>query len=474
MQGQLRQLLQTIDDLVPESYVVGGAIRDRLLGLHPIVDLDVAVLGDGLDVAGKVCSRSGTAHTLVPLHAQHGVARIVLHGREPTIVDISRMKGDSIKEDLAKRDFTINAIAVALRDFIDTGLDRMIDPRDGAGDLRRKSIRACSSTAFLDDPLRILRAFRFSALLDFQITADTLAMIPPQMDGLLAVAGERVRDEFVAILAAEASFATLKAMDSMGILELLFPELTPCKGCAQNVYHHLDVWDHSLETVRLLERKINQGVDCFGEFYEIVEEYLKGEPVIGRSRKALLKFAALFHDSGKPRTRFVDAEGRIRFFGHEKISADIVEKVARRWRFAARETRTIANWVSGHMRAMIFTGETVSNRAVRRLHKEFGGDVTGLLVLFLADLGASRGPARAPRSQEKACNAVRSGLQACADLDRNPFVPLLKGRDLMKLFGLEPGPRLGEILKQIQDLQITGDITTRDEAVRAAEEILRH
>ncbi len=472
MNTRVRHLLHVISELVPQSYIVGGAIRDRLLGMSPRIDLDVAVKGDGLEVAGLAHSRSGVAATVVPLHPTHGVARIVLQDEESAVVDISPLKGESIAEDLTRRDFSINAIAVALSDYLETGLDRMIDPCEGFRDLQSKIVRVCSSRAFLDDPLRVLRAFRFSALLGFAIHPHTLDLISQQMQGLLTVAGERVRDELMGILGTEASVATLKHMDAVGILGLLFPELTPMKGCLQNEYHHLDVWDHSLETVQILEIMFRSSPLCFGDLLEKVCEDLNESLVPGRSRKALIKLAALFHDSGKPKARFIDAEGRVRFFGHERFSAEIFEKAGSRLKLSTREMRTIGEWISGHMRSMIFTGDAVSARAVGRLCRHYGRDVQGLLVLFLADLAASRGPARPPESQERACDAVKNGLQICADLERTPFVPFLKGRDLMKLFGLEPGPQIGVILKQLEDLQSSGDISTREEAILEARKIL--
>jgi poly(A) polymerase len=472
MNDGLRQLLQVISDLVPRSYVVGGAIRDRLLGLRPRVDLDVAVKGNGLEIAELAHFHSGVAATVVPLHPTHGVARIVLRDEHPAIIDISPLKGESIEEDLTRRDFTINAMAVALNDYLETDLERMIDPCGGLLDLQKRIVNVCSSRAFLDDPLRVLRAFRFSALLGFEIGSDTLTLISQHMQGLAGVAGERVRDELVGILETDASFATLKGMDAIGILELLFPELRPMKGCLQNEYHHLDVWDHSLETIRILETMFHRSPPCFGDLHDSVEGYLNESLVPCRPRRALLKLAALFHDSGKPQARFVDAQRRVRFFGHERYSTEIFEKAGGRLRLAAREMRTIVEWISGHMRSMIFTGDTVSTRAVGRLCRQYGREVQGLLVLFLADLAASRGPARPPGSQERACEAVKDGLQICADLEKTPFVPLLKGRDLMTLFGLEPGPQLGTILKQLADLQSSGDINTREEAISEARKIL--
>jgi len=472
--ARVEAVLHGLISLGIESYLIGGAVRDFMLGKSLSPDLDLAVKGDGIQAARNVIETARQRATVIPLDATHGTSRVVLHGSPPVTLDFSPFKGDTICDDLRKRDFTINALALSTRDIF-AGISRsdVIDPTGGLGDLAEKRVRACSGDAFLDDPLRIVRAFRFSASLGFEISPDTLAMIPPSLKGLSAISIERIRDELVAILSCERSEPALAAMDTAGVVDAIFPEFRAMKGCPQNYYHHLDVWAHTLETVRNLESLLKGDLDRFGAFAGTVYSYVNEEPVKGRPRRWLLKMAALFHDAGKPASLSVDPDGRIRFFGHEKISTAIFETSGARLKLASREIRTVAEWISGHMRPGILTADSVSRRAVLKLRRRFERDLIGLLLLFLADLEATRGPARHPGQQARAWSGVLTALEFCAELEHQPRERLLSGRDLIDEFGLKEGPYLGMILARLAELQDAGDVTTRSEAVSEVKEILR-
>jgi poly(A) polymerase len=467
-----KEILRIIKELAPESYLVGGAVRDYLMGRSRGADLDVAVKGNGLEIARGVVDRTGHRATLVPLDSKRFTGRVALRSNGVVTIDVSALKGETIYDDLRKRDFTINSVAIALDDFVKSGLKRVVDPLGGQVDLQDRIVKASSDHAFQDDPLRILRAFRFAAALDFRISADTLDLIPASLPGLQDVSPERVRDELIALLAADTCFPALRSMDAAGVFDLLFPELVLMKGCSQNKYHHLDVWDHSLETVRCLEAHVALRFPCFDSLIPFIDRYLGEQPVTGRPRIALLKLAALFHDAGKPQTRFVDAEGRVRFFGHEKVSEKIFSQAGARLKLATREMTIIKEWILGHMRPMVLNEQSISKRAVHRLYRKFRRDIFGLLLLHLADLAASRGSARTPEAEEIACNSVSRALEICSELEKAPPTPLLRGRDLMSFFGLDPGPQLGRILNHLAELQADGEIASTEEAIAAVRKYL--
>ncbi len=469
---RVREILTAIAELAPQAYVVGGAVRDCLIGQMDRKDLDLSVEGDGFEIARQVATRSGRTATFVALDSTHGTGRIVLHGDPPVSVDVTSFRASTLAEDLRRRDFTINAMAVGIQDFLLGRLNRIFDPTGGWLDLQGKTIRACSKNSFQDDPVRILRAFRFMAGLGFEIGEETLKMLPYALSALPSAAPERIRDELIATLAAEASFPALKEMDAWGVFDVLFPELRSMKGCGQNDYHHLDVWDHSLETVHQMEDLLANMEQQFGPLSDQINAYAREEPVKDRPRIALLKLAAIFHDAGKPETRFVDSKGRVRFFGHEKISQRIFDEVGWRLKLAVREIATIGEMIGGHMRPTIFTGKEVSRRAIHRMHSRFHRNVIGLLLLFLADLGASRGPARRPEAYGQAWNQVLRALAMSLEAEAAPLIPLLNGRDVMGQLPISPGPHLGKLLKKLRELQATGEITTREEALEAARRIL--
>lgn len=464
---EVRAMLQLVAEMATESYVVGGAIRDRLLDVSSTMDLDLSVQGNGFEIARRVAAALGRGASFVPLDEERGTGRVVLKSEDITTLDISSFKGRDIYEDLKHRDFTINAIGVKVCNLLETGLTHMVDPHGGVSDIRDRRVRACSARTFLDDPIRILRAFRFGASLGFQISERTLAMIPPCLGALTEQSPERIRDEFLASLCTDSAASVLKEMDRQNVLDTLFPEVLPMKGCRQNDYHHLDVWDHTLETVEQLESILRSAPNAFGDSLSYLQAYLTDEPVPGRSRVALLKLAALFHDSGKPRCATVDDTARIRFFGHEKVSLEIFRGVGHRLRLAKRELRIVGNWIVGHMRTMVLLHEMLSKRAVLRLFNTFDEDVLGLLLLFLADLGASKGSARRRGKEELAQQRVREVLGLYLSR-KPPRKPLVNGRDLMRAFGIAPGPYLGSLLRHLSDLRECGDLCTREQAFEAA------
>lgn len=468
---QLRAVLTAIHDLEPESFLVGGVIRDALLGRFRGPDVDVAVKADGYQVARTIAA-AGPGLTFVPLDPKHGTGRLVVKKPHGATIDISSFKGRDIVEDLWRRDFTINAMAVKIDDFLAAGLSPIVDPTGGLPDVNARVVKACSSEAFRDDPLRILRTFRFQAVLGFEVAPQTLDLIPLSVSALPAIAGERVREEVIAILTTARAHGALTSMDRHGVLDILFPELTPMKGAEQNVYHHLDVWRHTLETVRELEVLLDNRSAYFGEFGPQVESYSEQELVQGRPLKALLKLAAVFHDAGKPHCMKRDPDGRIRFFGHEKASRDIFEAAVERTKLATREVRMIGEWIEGHMRLMIPDGETVSRRALMRIRRRFGSHAIGLMVLFLADLAASRGPARPPEAFTHAFRQVCVALEFLLASPEPPPRPLLNGTDLIHVLGIAPGPFLGALLARLRELQDTGEITTPEQAVTAARQFL--
>lgn len=464
--------LRLIDKRSSEAYLVGGVIRDALMGRAERRDFDLAVAEDGYELAQTVAGEIDAAATFVPLDRDHGAGRIVLTADRPVTLDISRFRESTIEGDLRARDFSINAIAVRLGDFLDHGLSPLVDPCDGRSDIASRTIRMCGPASFGDDPLRIIRAFRFSANLGFSITRETLEAVAGNVSGLERIAPERIRDEFMAILNAEESYPALFEMDRVGAIDTLFPELTACKGVEQNPYHHLDVWGHTLEATRWVDRILTAPADYFSARATIIESYADEEIVAGRSRRALLKLAALFHDCGKPAGRTVDKTGRARFIGHEKVSRALFQEVGERLRAARREIGLVGDWIGGHMRSSIFLDGEPGKRAMARLYRAFGREVIGLLILFLADLQATQGPERSPDDLPLALRRVNAMLDFCFEAEEEPPRPLLTGTDLLEEFDLSSGPLIGRVLEHLWELQAEGTLHTREDAIAEARRYL--
>ncbi len=262
-------------------------------------------------------------------------------------------------------------------------------------------------------------------------------------------------------------------MKSDDVLDAVFPEMIPARGCEQNDYHHLDVFDHSLETLRCLETVFADLPETLQPFEERIVGYLDSEIVKGRPRKALLKLAALFHDLGKPSCLTIDSTGRRRFSGHEVVSEEMAMRIADRLRMSRREQKLVGQWVRGHMRGALLSTSPLPPRGVRRLCREFGEDVIGLLLLIIADRAATRGP-RAKKSEAKAIKAGAATVLECFFQSiEAPLPVLITGRDLMGLFGMDQGPEMGRILQIVRELQEEGTVTNRDEALSEVNKLLR-
>ncbi len=469
----LNSILLVILDIDPGTFVVGGAVRDHFLGKHYTNDLDLVVATNGFEVAEKIVSSFGDGVTHVPLHIVTGTSRLVIRQHAHFYIDICSLQGADIYEDLARRDFTINAMALPLRDFLHSKFANLIDPAGGLSDLSQRLIRACSESCFKDDPLRILRAYRFAALLSFRISSDTRMLMKPTVPKLPEVSAERLREEIFLILSQDNSFDTVDMLQADKVLDQIFPELIASRGCAQNDYHHLDVFDHALETLRCLETMFIDLPEPIHPFKDRIDQYLESEVVKGRPRMALLKLAALFHDVGKPHSLTIDSSGRRRFLGHEKTSQELVKQISHRLRLSRREQDILSRWVGGHMRGSLLALSTLPPRGVRRLCREFDTDIIGLLLLIIADRAATRGP----QADESELLAMEVGAAQVLDYyfqSKETKIPfLLNGHDLINLFGMTQGPEIGKVLRIVRELQEDGLIDSRETAIDKVRTLLK-
>ncbi|MGA8831118.1 MAG: HD domain-containing protein [Desulfomonilaceae bacterium] len=468
-----QEILRISLSLCDESYLVGGCIRDTLVGNHQISDLDIAVEGDGFQIAREVADKLTVKASFVALDKDRRTGRIVVSQTPQVTVDISSFKGPTITQDLYHRDFTINSIAVHLWDVMNGRVcEAIIDPLHGREDLERKTIRMSSPNAFIEDPLRMLRAFRFSSQLGFEICPETSIGIRKSATLIQNISGERVRDELEIVFRSNRSAKIIEQMEESSLLWEILPELKPSRGFEQNAFHHLDVWGHTIEALENLETIIDNLPSFFGPLSEKTLDYIYEQPVTGRPRQWLLKLAILFHDSGKPFSLRVDEKGKRRFIGHEKVSKSLFLSAGTRMKLASRELSEVSSWIEGHMRPSMLTLENPSQRVIVRLFHRFGTHFIGLIILFLADLFAAKGPARDLADLPRAKNGARKAIELVLKEEEDPIIPLLDGFDLMSEFGLEQGPHLGSIIRWLVTEQSLGLAQNRDQAREAVRRYL--
>jgi poly(A) polymerase len=459
----LTEALARLGQEWPEIYVTGGAVRDWLRGERP-GDLDLTLAGDGLAAARSFAAATGGAFVL--LDADEGVARVVTQGLS---VDFSRFREDStdINADLHRRDFSINAMAVAIDPTTGTlaAPYRIIDPLDGAGDLARGVVRAPAAAVFDNDPLRLLRAFRFVATLDLELDGQTAGWIRARTATITKPAPERLSHELELIMASPRAAGAITAMSEAGLLAGIFPELFQGAGMAQPASHHLDVLDHNLAALAAMEELLRNPIAFFPAPAAELADYLQRP-----GRRELLKWAALFHDLGKPATLAVRDDGRATFYNHDLVGAKSFVGLAQRLRWGRERSAIVARLIELHMypfhlnNALQKTG--ITPRACLRLVKAAGDELPGLFLLAMADSLAAQGPLK-PVGMEASLVRLQQQVAAVYAESLRPVLQgpkLIDGGDLKSL-GLTPGPIFREILDGIELARVEGEVSSREEAL---------
>lgn len=456
------------------AYLVGGCVRDWLLG-RATNDLDIALDGDPLSLGRSLAMELGG--TFVILDQVNPTARVILPG--PSHIDLTQLRGGSILSDLARRDFTINALALPLTSEplnVQT-LEGLIDPFHGREDLQAGIIRAVDEASFLDDPLRLLRAIRFAAEFRFHIDPDTQAQIRRHAQSITVPAPERVRDELARILAASDAAGHLRLLDRLGLLAGLLPEVTALKGVTQPPEHYWDVYEHSLQTVAALEDNVQRLNAETSERADVpqalcpwaaVKRYLHMSiPPGGHKRLTMLKFAALLHDVAKPRCKTLEPNGRIRFIGHEKEGAQLARGILQRLRFSSREASMVEIIIRHHMRPAQLMETPLTRRAIYRYFRDTGHEAISILFLSLADHRATGGPALDLSDWLRHLDFTWHMLLAYYQEPQRVVAPprLLTGYDVMTTLGIGPGKQVGMFLEEIREAQAAGQISTKDEAL---------
>ena len=491
-------LLDQIRPALPENlpiYLVGGAVRDALLN-RPTHDLDFVLDGDGIQIGRRV------ANTLqvpfFPLDEERGTGRVVLPypGEDPTrtgeryFLDFASFRGPDLESDLRARDFTINALAVDVH-----APDKLLDPLGGAADLLAKRLRTCSSTSLQDDPLRVLRAVRMATTFSLRISPETRQLMREAVNGLDHISPERKRDEILRILGGNQIATALRTLDVIGALPRVFPELPALKGITQSPPHVDDVWNHTLQTIQNLEKvlevigspehdpdaaaslTLGLVVLRLGRYRQQIHAHLQKPVAPDRPWQALLFLAALYHDTGKPETRTVDEDGRIRFFGHDRAGTDLFSRRAHALHLSNPEIIRLKNIVRHHMRPHLLAqvDKLPTRRAVYRFFRDTGDAGVDICLLALADVLGTYGTTLPQDTWNHYLDVIRELLEAWWEMPEERVSPpaLLNGHDLIETFKLPPGPQIGQLLEMVREAQADGQLEDRVQALEWIENYLR-
>jgi poly(A) polymerase len=472
----LRELLTLIASITNRyqyrAYLVGGFIRDWMLD-RETSDIDFTINGDVYPVAEELAQSVGG--TVVLLDNVNKIARVV------AVIDKRKWQCDfgafyqGIEEDLHRRDFTIDAMAIDLNDFVNNCF-RIIDPFKGQEDIVRRQVKSVTEEVFKDDPARLLRAVRIAAELGFIIESATENLMRTFSDLTKYVAGERLRSELVRLLNSRFAGHWLQYLDRLNILTELIPELRLMKNIEQPKEHYWDVFEHSVQTVNAVEFILGEGdwnystskvLESFPVIKDI-EAHLGMEVSSDSNRKVLLKLGCLLHDVAKPQTKNTDKDGRIRFIGHGREGANTAAEILNRLRFSNKETKTVKNLVSYHLRPvqMANTGCMPTGRAVYRFFRDAGDDSMDILYLAFADYLAARGPNLDVEEWKQHCFLVEHILKVHHNQEYVTLpVKLIDGNDVMEVLSLTSGPLVGKLLTLVREAQAVGEVQTREEAI---------
>jgi tRNA nucleotidyltransferase/poly(A) polymerase len=446
-----------------EAWIVGGAVRDRLLG-RGTTDLDISLPVDPEDAARALARATGGA--AFRLSGEFGAWRVVGPGHA-WHVDLVVLREGNIDADLAARDFTINAMAEPL------GGGDLLDPHGGRADLDARRLRMVAPGALDDDPLRALRAVRIAIAVDLTIEPDTAAAIGRAAPGLERVAPERVFGELKQVVASPSVRTGLQLMDAHGITAQVLPELLALRGVEQNEYHHLDVHDHTLEVldqVAAIER--DPLAAGFGEHAEAVGALLRAPLADELTHGTAMRFAALLHDAAKPWTQTRRGDGRLGFPGHDREGAEIARTVLRRLRASEKLVGHVAALCLHHLRlGFLVHQQPLDRREIWRYLEATDPWTPEITIFTVADRLATRGRNAEPAIAahvELARELLGPAFERRAQ-GRRP--PLVRGDELARELGIPRGPRLGELLRRLEEDRYAGAIATREDALRRAREL---
>jgi poly(A) polymerase len=446
-----------------EAWIVGGAVRDRLLG-RATTDLDLAVPDDPRQAARGLARATGGA--AFQLSGAFGAWRVVGPGHA-WHVDLVPLREGSIEGDLAARDFTINAMAEPLAG------GELLDPHGGQADLDARRLRMVGPAALAEDPLRALRAVRLAVELDLTIEPATAAAVGRAAPGLERVAAERVFGELKQVVASDAVRTGLQLMDAHGLTAQVLPELLALRGVEQNEFHHLDVHDHTLEVLdQVVAIQRDPLAAGFGEHAEAVGALLR-EPLADElTRGGAMRFAALLHDAAKPWTQTRLPDGRLGFPGHDQAGADVARTVLRRLRTSQKLVEHVATLCLHHLRLGFLVHERpLDRRTVWRYLKATAPYAPEVTVFTVADRLATRGRNAEPAIAAHVDLAREVLGPALARRAEGRRPPLVRGDELARELGMPAGPRLGELLEQLEEDRYAGAITTRADAIRRARQL---
>ncbi|MGE4385623.1 MAG: CCA tRNA nucleotidyltransferase [Endomicrobiaceae bacterium] len=468
----MKNIIKTIQFISEKNntavFAVGGYIRDILLNKSSL-DLDLVVSKSANIFAKKTAEALNGKYFL--LHKDTQVYRVAVFGN-PDIkyIDISLMHGKTIKDDLLNRDFTVNSLAVNIKNFNDIK-NNVIDYCNGYADLKNKRINLVYGKAFSDDPLRMLRAFRIASEYNFKITENLFSSVKKYSKKINSAAPERIKNEFFRILNNKNSSKYISLMDDSKLLESIFPVIAIMKKSAKNFYYHpKGLFQHCFQTLESLEKILCKLDKYFPESEDKLRNHLNENFSDNVNKINLLKFTAIFHDCAKPEcAKKIDK--KIRFLGHEELGAEKASEIMKKLRMSNKEIDFVKSIIAQHMRpSNLAKSDIITNRAQTKLFRDLKENVPDVLILAMSDWHSYKSlkvySKKILKQQEKAVAMIIKNYFEF--ITKTNLKKLIDGNDLMQSLSIKPGKIVGELLRAVDAAHQEGKINTKKEAIKLA------
>ncbi len=436
-----------------DIYLVGGGVRDILSG-KDLIDRDLIVTGaDAGEFSKQIAQFLGG--TFVPLDEVNKIYRVVLEDKV-NYLDITNPVEGSLEKDILRRDLTINSVCVNIK------TEEIVDITGGLKDFESKVIRGVNNNNFIDDPLRILRVFRFYSVLGFEIESDLLSFIKTHTDLILNPAVERIEYELMKLFSGKYASDALLKMDECLLLDKIFPFVNELKQVPPNAHHHLDLFHHSIETIKQLQILYDNSDD-------FVKTHLEKVDFGGFCRLAHLKLACFMHDIGKFSTWTIEENtGRHRFCKHDDVGSKMCPQILKKLAFSNKQINYIKDIIKNHMYAtMVVSAPEAGEKSMMRYIRKMEDSAIDGIMIAKADRLSALGPEileQMVSDNLKRLDGLLEFYKNCLETLK-PLPKLLDGNQVMDLLGLTPSPKLGHILSLLHEAQLNGDVSTYEEAV---------
>ena len=447
------EILNRIKENFPnEIYLVGGSVRDYLMGIESH-DRDIIVMDEDAKEFTLKLQKLFDA-TFVPLDEENKIYRLVMRDKL-NYIDITNPVGGTIEKDLMRRDLTINAIAVNIKN------GEVVDISGGVTDIKNKCIHCVNEQNFVDDPLRLLRVYRFQSLYNFSIAPETLSAICKYVELIKKPAFERINYEVLRLFSGKYAHIALENMNKTWLLEEIFPFVKELKQVPPNSHHHLDLLHHSIETVKQIQ-------EIYDNAQDEVKEHLDKVDFGGFSRLAHLKFAGFLHDIGKFSTWTIEEGGRHRFIGHDDVGSKLAGTMLKKMHFSNKQVDYLTKMIKFHIYpSQLMSSPQITEKIMMRFVRKMDANSIDNIILAMADRLSARGPEITDEIVEHNINLLSTLMKFYLDV-RETLKPLpifLTGNDVMQLLNIKPSPKLGKIMNSLHEAQLNGDVQTREQAV---------